>query len=144
MPRVGRDIYPAQAQGVEHQVIKLPPEVSLQDLLAAFREVMSRASMYTHHHVQMESLSVRERMSNVLSRVGTDRFTDFGDLFTPEEGRMGVVVTLLAILELLKESLLEMTQAEPFAPIHVKSASSACEAGEDTDTEETEYQEAMA
>ncbi len=144
LPRVGRDIYPAQARGVEHQVIKLPPEVSLQDLLAAFREVMSRASMYTHHHVQMESLSVRERMSNVLSRVGTDRFTDFGDLFTPEEGRMGVVVTLLAILELLKESLLEMTQAEPFAPIHVKSASSACEGGEDTDTEETEYQEAMA
>ena len=72
----------------------------------------------------MEPLSVRERMSNVLSGIGTDKFTDFGDLFTPEEGRSGVVVTLLAILELLKGHLIEMLQNEPFGPIYVKAASS--------------------
>jgi segregation and condensation protein A len=91
---------------------------------------MHRASMFEHHHVQMESLSVRERMSSVLSRVSTTHFTKFTDLFTVEEGRMGVVVSFLAILELVKESLLDLTQTEPFAPIHVKAASRTEEAGE--------------
>ena len=109
-------------------MIRLPPEVDLQDLIAAFREVMQRASMYAHHHVQLESLSVRERMSSILSRISTERFTSFGDLFTVEEGRMGVVVSFLAILELVKESLLDLTQTEPFAPIHVKAASRVEEA----------------
>ena len=105
-------------------------EVDLKDLIAAFQDVMQRASMFEHHHVQMESLSVRERMSSVLSKVGTNRFTRFSELFTMEEGRMGVVVTFLAILELVKESLLELTQSGAFAPIHVKAASRAEEQGE--------------
>ena len=107
---------------VGQKVVQLPPEVELQDLIAAFQEVMKRASMYAHHHVQLEALSVRERMSIVLSKVSSDRFTPFADLFTVEEGRMGVVVSFLAILELVKESLLELSQTESFAPIHVKAA----------------------
>lgn len=122
LPRLGRDVFQAEASGPEQQVVKLPPEVELQDLIAAFQEVMQRASMYAHHHVQMESLSVRERMSSILSAVDATRFTRFQDLFTVEEGRMGVVVSFLAILELVKESLLDLTQSEPFAPIHVKAA----------------------
>jgi segregation and condensation protein A len=97
--------------------------VDLKDLIVAFRQVMQRASMYAHHHVQMESLSVRERMSSILGKVSASGFTAFSELFTPEEGRMGVVVSFLAVLELVKESLIELTQSEPFAPIHVKAVS---------------------
>ncbi|UCC56463.1 MAG: segregation/condensation protein A [Gammaproteobacteria bacterium] len=125
LPRMGRDVYQAEADAGEQKVLRLPPEVDLQDLISAFQEVMKRASMYAHHHVQMESLSVRERMSAVLNAVQTNNFTGFTDLFTVEEGRMGVVVTFLAVLELTKESLIELTQAGPFAPIHVKAASRA-------------------
>jgi len=125
LPRLDRDVYQASAEPPERKIISLPPEVELQDLIAAFQEVMKRASMYSHHHVQLESLSVRERMSSVLSKVNTTRFTRFSELFTIEEGRMGVVVSFLAILELVKESLLELTQSEPYAPIHVKAAAHA-------------------
>jgi segregation and condensation protein A len=122
LPRLGRDVFQAEAEAPEQKVVRLPPEVDVKDLIAAFREVMQRASLYSHHHVQMEALSVRERMSNVLSMVSSHRFTSFTDLFTIEEGRMGVVVSFLAVLELLKESLIELAQAEPFAPIYVKAA----------------------
>jgi segregation and condensation protein A len=125
LPRLGRDVFQTQAEQGERKVVRLPPEVDLQDLISAFQEVMQRASMYAHHHVQMESLSVRERMSSVLNTVQANRFTGFSDLFTVEEGRMGVVVTFLAVLELTREFLIEMTQAEPFAPIHIKAASAA-------------------
>ncbi|MGB5177583.1 MAG: ScpA family protein [Gammaproteobacteria bacterium] len=125
LPRLGRDVYQAVAEPPERKIIPLPPEVDLQDLIAAFQDVMKRASMYAHHHVQLESLSVRERMSSVLSKVNATHFTRFSDLFTVEEGRMGVVVSFLAILELVKESLLDLTQSEPYAPIHVKAAAQA-------------------
>jgi segregation and condensation protein A len=132
LPRLGRDVFQASAAGPEQKVVRLPPEVDLQDLLGAFHEVMKRAAMYAHHHVQLESLSVRERMSSVLSKVSASRFTSFSELFTVEEGRMGVVVSFLAILELVKESLIELTQAEPFSPIHVKAASRAADAAADS------------
>jgi segregation and condensation protein A len=125
LPRMGRDVFQAEAGAGNRKVVKLPPEVQLPDLIAAFQDVLKRASMYAHHHVQLESLSVRERMSSVLDRIRDSHFTRFNDLFTVEEGRMGVVVTFLAILELSKESLLEITQAEAFAPIHVKAAGNA-------------------
>jgi segregation and condensation protein A len=83
-----------------------------------------RADNYAHHHIQMEPLSVRERMSVVLQSLSADNFTDFSKLFTPEEGRAGVVVTLLAVLELIKQSLIELVQAEAFGQIHVKAAGS--------------------
>ncbi len=137
LPRLGRDVFQAAAEPPERKLVALPPHVELTDLISAFQEVMKRASMYAHHHVQMESLSVRERMSSVLSKVSSTQFTRFVDLFTPEEGRMGVVVSFLAILELVKESLLELTQSEPFAPIHVKAATRA-ETTEEPETTETE------
>lgn len=136
LPRLGRDVFQASAEPIERKVVVLPPEVELKDLIAAFQDVMKRASMYAHHHVQMESLSVRERMSSVLSKVNSTRFTSFMDLFTLEEGRMGVVVSFLAILELVKESLIVLTQAEPFAPIHVKAAARAEDDVEDVNAEQ--------
>jgi len=124
IPRLNRDTYEVEVNTPEVAVARKAPDVDLQDVLFAFREVLKRAEMFQHHHVAMEPLSVRERMSNVLTQVKTDAFTDFSSLFTPEEGRSGVVVTLLAILELLKSTLIEMVQNEPFGPIYVKSASS--------------------
>ena len=124
LPRMNRDSYRVEINTPDIRVKKEPPEVNLQDVLFAFQEVIKRADMFSHHHIQMEPLSVRERMSNVLSGLKADKFTDFAELFTPEEGRAGVVVTLLAILELLKGALIEMVQNEPFGPIYVKSASS--------------------
>ena len=125
IPRMERDTFPVAVQAPEKQVIAKPPEVSLQELLIAAKQAMTRAEMFSHHRVQMEPLSVRERMSMVLSRVGSGEFTSFTALFKPEEGRMGVVVSLLAVLELIKESLIELVQSEPFAPIYIKAAGSA-------------------
>ncbi len=122
LPRLERDLRLAHAEAPEHKVVPIQPEVELRELLLAFRDVLRRAEMFSHHRIELEPLSVRERMSMVLTRVRTDAFIDFQALFDPEEGRMGVVVTLLAILELLKEHLLELVQNEPFAPIHVKAA----------------------
>lgn len=124
LPRVGRDVFPVGLEAPEKQVVRQPPQVSLQELLVAAKEAMTRAEMFSHHHVQMEPLSVRERMSMALEQVGGDAFTPFSGLFKPEEGRMGVVVSLLAVLELLKESLIELVQSEPFAPIYIKAVAS--------------------
>ena len=124
LPRVGRDLFPVSVEAPEKQVVRKPPEISLQELLMAAKEAITRADMFSHHHVQMEPLSVRERMSRVLDSIGEIEFTAFSSLFTPEEGRMGVVVSLLAVLELIKESLIELVQSEPFAPIYIKAAGS--------------------
>ena len=129
MPRVGRDVFPVELPAPEKQVVKTPPQITLQELLLAARDAMMRAEMFSHHHIQQEPLSVRERMSLVLAQIGTDDFTEFASLFSPEEGRMGVVVTLLAVLELIKESLIELVQSEPYAPIHIKAAGSATAGG---------------
>jgi len=88
--------------------------------------VVSRAEMFAHLHVRSEQLSVRQRMSEVLEKVSeAGSFTGFRDLFDPAEGRMGVTVTFLALLELLKEGLIELAQGEPYSPIHVRAASAA-------------------
>lgn len=121
LPRVGRDVYPASVPAADFQAERRDPDVSLQELLAALADVMARAEMFTHHHVQREALSVRERMTMTLERLSADAFTDFQSLLNPEEGRLGIVVSFLAILELIKESLVELVQAEPFAPIYVKA-----------------------
>jgi len=122
MPRVNRDIHLVELPVPDKKVVKLPPRVDMKDVMKALHDVMQRAENYAHHHIQMEPLSVRERMSVVLSTVKADQFTDFSALFTIEEGRSGVVVTLLAILELIKQSLIELVQTEAFGPIHVKAA----------------------
>ena len=123
LPRVHRDVFQADAEAPERKIVQLLPEVTLKELLLAFREALQRSEMFAHHHIQRETLSVRQRMGEVLGVLQADSFTDFATLFTPEEGRQGVVVTFLAILELIKESLVEIVQSEPYAPIHVKAAS---------------------
>ena len=121
LPRVGRDIFPAYVEAPAVEVNKPLPDVSLQELILAFGEVLRRADMFTSHHVEKEPLSMRERMSRVLDMVLDNGFVEFHCLFDTEEGRLGVVVTFMAVLELLKETLLELVQAEPFAPIHVSA-----------------------
>ena len=124
LPRVNREIYLTDIELPEIHQDKPVPEVDLRDILFAFKDAMARADMYTHHHIQREALSVRERMSCVLSAISANGFTDYTSLFSIEEGRRGVVVTLLAILELVKEQLIDLIQSEAYAPIHLKAASS--------------------
>jgi segregation and condensation protein A len=122
LPRLERDLFSAVVDFPGRSGTLTPPQVTLDAVLAAFAEVLQRADFFSHHHVQREPLSVRERMSMVLERVRADDFIDFRVLFTPEEGRAGVIVALLAILELLKEGLVEMVQNEVNGPIYVKAA----------------------
>ncbi len=128
LPRVERDICPVQVEEPDHKVMKLPPQVELRDLLDALKEVMSRAELFARHQVQFEPLSVRERMSHVLGLLTVDGFSAFTTLFPTEEGRRGVVVTLLAILELLKQTLIELVQTEPYGAIHVKATGESVQA----------------
>ncbi len=121
LSRVDRDTFPASAEVVERRVVKLLPAVTMQEMLVALKDVMVRAEMFAHHHVQRERLSVRQRMSDVLSALRTQSFVEFAQLFRAEEGRMGVTVTFSAILELLREGLIEIVQADQFAPIHVRA-----------------------
>lgn len=122
LERLERDVVVAEAECVDRQTVTKLPDVSLKELVLVFREALQRASMYEHHHVQREALSVRERMSQVLVNLKRERYRDFLELFDPTEGRVGVTVTFLAILELLKEALIDVVQAEPFGPLHVRSA----------------------
>jgi len=121
LSRVDRDTFQGSAEIVERRVVKLLPNVTLREMLVSLKDVMSRAEMFAHHRVSRERLSVRSRMSDVLSTMRSQSFVEFVQLFRPEEGRMGVTVTFIAILELLREGLIEIVQSEPFAPIHVRA-----------------------
>ncbi len=136
LPRMNRETFQASAKTPDLKLVKPEPQVDMKELLTAFKEVLVRAENYTHHQVTMEPLSVRERMSDVLSQIKGDKFTEFTTLFSPEEGRRGVVVTFLAILELIKESLIELIQTEPYEPIHVKPRVSPMEIPADGDDSE--------
>ena len=125
LPRVGRDLFEVQADFPQSRRTRLEPKVSLADLMSALNDVMLRAEMYSRHQVLLEPLSVRERMSRILELADRREFVEFGALFDREEGKRGVVVTLLALLELLRESLVELVQARPFGPLHVRGAASA-------------------
>jgi segregation and condensation protein A len=122
LPRLERDVWSAGAELRDRKIVRLVPQVTLQEMLLAFREVVVRNEMFAHHHVQRERLSVRARMTDIVARLATTSFVDFVQLFTPEEGRMGVAVTFIAILELVREGLIDIVQQEPFAPLHVRAA----------------------
>ena len=122
LPRVGRDIFLISVDDDNVQPVRVMPRVELQDLLVAFAGVMKRADQMRSHTISRELLSIRERMTMVLERVDSRDFVPFDELFSPEEGNMGVVVTFMAILELLKEKLLLVVQNGQFAPIHVKAS----------------------
>jgi segregation and condensation protein A len=125
LPRMERDNFQGSAEVTERKKDVKPPDVAMQDVLLAFKDVLSRAEMFARHHIQREPLSVRQRMSEVLSLLASENFTEFKNLFDPQEGRMGVAVTFIALLELLRERLIELVQAEPFSPIHVRAATVA-------------------
>ena len=122
LPRLERDVFIAQAEAVDKKVVTKLPDVEMKDLLLAFHDVLKRAEMFTNLQLRREPLSVRQRMSEILARLKPNGFTSFSELFDAEEGRMGVAVTFIAILELLRESVIEIVQSEPFAPIHVRAA----------------------
>jgi len=121
LERMERDNYPVKTEVPDLKLQRLPPPVELSEVLNALREVMQRADLFTHHRIERESLSMRERMSRILELISGERFTEFPALFDIGEGRMGVVVTFMAVLELIKGGLIELVQAEAFGIIHVKA-----------------------
>ncbi len=129
IPRVARDVFPGSAAAPAMQAAVKEPQVDLAELLAAFAEVLERAQMFSHHQIQREALSVRERMSETLDRLDGERFVGLNEILQPHEGVAGVVVTFLAILELLKASLIELVQAEPFAPLYLRSGNLMTDGG---------------
>ncbi len=122
LPRMERDTFQASAEPHDRRVVVKLPDLTLKELVVVFKDVAARAEMFAHLHVSREQLSVRQRMSEVLEKIRQSDFKTFSDLFNPAEGRMGVTVTFLAILELLRESLIEVVQAEAYSPIHVRAA----------------------
>jgi len=123
LPRLERDVFIASADAPERKIVTQMPDVTLKELLLAFHDVLKRVEMFSNLHMQREPLSMRQRMSEILSRVKASNFTGFADLFDPEEGRMGVAVTFIALLELLREAVIEVVQSEEYAPLHVRAAS---------------------
>tara|TARA_B100000530_G_C15850385_1_gene445037 strand:- start:20 stop:865 length:846 start_codon:yes stop_codon:yes gene_type:complete len=123
MPRIERDIFVGNAEKPELIKQHSDPEVDMREVLVALAEVLRRAEMYQKHAVQLEPLSVRERMTNILGRVNeSGDFVPFSELFEIAEGRSGVVVSFLAVMELIREGMLDLVQSEPFAPIYIRAA----------------------
>ena len=127
LPRMERDMAPAHADVGERNVIKLPPPLDLKEMLLALKDVMRRAELFGHHAIKREALSVRQRMGELLGRLTDQTFQRFETLFDVTEGRLGVVVTFLAMLELAKEMLVEIVQEEPLAPIYVRARAGSAE-----------------
>jgi segregation and condensation protein A len=121
LPRQERDFWVAEAHVDDRSVIRVPPEVDLKEILHALRDVMSRAELFSSHHIQSEPLSIRERMSFIINTLKETPYIEFQRLFTPEEGRRGVVVSFLALMELCRERLVDLVQNEPLGRIYVKS-----------------------
>jgi len=124
LPRMGRDIHQASAEAPDRDQQRPHPDVDMRDLVTALAEVLRRSEMFESHQIEMEKLSTRERMSQILDNLRDKQFVPFVALFKLEEGRLGVVVTFLAVMELIKESLVEIVQGESFGPIHVKAKTS--------------------
>lgn len=137
LPRLERDTAVVHAEVGQRNVIKLPPPLELTELLLALKDVMHRAELFGHHAIKREALSVRQRMGELLSRLGDSHFERFEHLFDISEGRLGIVVTFLAMLELAKEMLVEIVQEEPLAPIYVRAKVSHIEEPGETPANES-------
>jgi segregation and condensation protein A len=122
IPRMHRDTFGVSVIQAEYDYERPQPTVDLKDVIAAFQDVMQRAKMFASHHIGHEPLSVRERMSRVLSMLKVEDFVEFSRFYDLEEGRGGVIVTFLAMLELIKGHVIELVQSEPYAPIYIKPA----------------------
>lgn len=119
LPQYGRDFLKAQVY-IEQSLQPRFPDVNATELQAAWRDILRRAQLVQHHHISREALSVREYMSQIVRRLQGQRFVTFESIFAPDQGRAVLVVTFIALLELAKETLLEITQAEAFAPIYLR------------------------
>ena len=135
LERLERDVVQVQAEVTERKVVTKLPDVTLKELLIAFKEAIDRSEKFAHLHVQREPLSVRERMSDILVTLQGERYADFVSLFDPREGRTGVTVSFLAVLELLKEALIEVVQADEYGPIHVRISTETTTTSTDATTE---------
>lgn len=120
LQRMERDTFPVETDSSEISVEKPLPNVAMKELVQALMDVMQRVELHAKHHIRMDTLSIREKMTHILASVQDKEHFSFTSLFNTEEGRLGVVVTFLALLELLKQSMVEFVQAGPFAPIYVK------------------------
>ena len=121
LPQVGRDFVRTQIY-VDQAVVTRFPDVNVVDLQGAWTDLLKRAKLTARHTISREELSVREHMTAILRRLQTSKFVEFQDLFDPTRGVPVVVVNFIAMLELAKETLIEITQAEPYAPIYVRLA----------------------
>ena len=140
LPRVERDVFIGAASKPKLVREHGEPDVDLREVLLSLAQVLRRAELFTKHEIKFEALSVRDRMGHILSRVKQgDGFIGFNELFRAEEGRIGVVVTFLAIMELIRESLVDFVQAEPFAPIHVRVRQNATQGLGDTSDIDLQY-----
>ena len=123
IPRLERDVVIANVEAPEKSVVIKLPDVTLKELLIAFHDVLKRVEMNSELHFEKETLSVRQRMLEIINRIQVKKFIDFVDLFNINEGRLGIAVTFLAILELLKDATIEVVQNEEFAPMHIRVSS---------------------
>jgi segregation and condensation protein A len=122
MPRVGREIFLAQARPEKVDSVVQLPVPKMRELLEAFRDAMHRAELFVHHHIAREPLSVRERMTRIIARISAGTGAQFVEICDPAEGRMGVVVCFLAVLELVKGHMIELAQESAFAPLLIQVA----------------------
>ncbi|MDE3140824.1 MAG: segregation/condensation protein A [Pseudomonadota bacterium] len=125
LPRVERDTSVAHADAGERSVTRVPPAVDLRELLLALKDVLRRAELGGAVAMQRDALSIRERMSDLLRLIEDGAFHAFTEVFKPEQGRLGIVVSFIAMLELIKEGLLDVIQDQPLAPIYLKACSAA-------------------
>ena len=121
LPRLDRDLHSAKAALPLIEKVQPDPVVDLTEVLLALSNVLRRADRFGHHHIQLETLSTREKMSDILSILSSNDFMSLTSLLNKEEGRLGIVVTFLAIMELMKDALIEIVQTDSFGPIHLKS-----------------------
>jgi segregation and condensation protein A len=121
LPRIDRELHNVSADLPLIERVTPDPEIDLQSVLQALAGVMRRVEMFEHHHIQREALSTREKMSEILVRISNKKFVPLFSLLLKDEGRLGVVVTFLAVMELMKDSMVEIVQSEPFGPIHIKA-----------------------
>jgi len=142
LPRMDRDTSPASAFVPDRASVKLPPAVDLREMLLALHDVLKRAELFTGHAIKRDALSVRQRMGELLTRLADGSFHRFESLFEAREGKLGVVVTFLSILELAKERLLDVVQEGPAAPIYVKSLATGGDSALDLTSEFDEDAEA--
>ena len=120
LPRLNRELRQARAEAPEFERSAPQPVVELSDLLAAMANALRQAELFEHHHVQMETISPQDKMSQVLRRLDRERFLPLTAMLDPREGRLGVVVTFLAVMELTRNALVEIVQSEVFGPIHLR------------------------